>query len=141
MKKFLDKTFTLRQILQVFWRVLFAFIPIYICLVFFFAWKAQGDINYLGSPYSSYVPEQCRPFTSVPGGSIGPKNYLLFKVRNFDTSLNVPQPALSTVSPLTCLGYTVLGGIKNTGLSNANFTQNFKDSEGRPIVTVHVEYP
>ena len=48
---------------------------------------------------------------------------------------------INNASPLfSCLGYAVLGGLPARVPSEADFTEQFVDASGNPVVTVRVEY-
>lgn len=103
----------------------------------------MGGANPLNSPYRDLIPAECRNQRYPYGGGFRaeiPTDNLLLRLRFNRTILSNPGKDYGGPSPLTCLGATVILGLHQLTVGQADFTQQFQDKNGIPIVTVRVEY-
>ena len=138
MKNFLDRSITLRQIFRWLRWCFYLSIPIYL-----FSLLENGLMNKRAglvsrtSPYIEFIPQKCEEYerSNYPSWHNVRDAYLL---RDKSTRLTLTNPIqdYGQLSPITCLGYTVVGQIH----ASNDFTQEFQDASGRPVVTVRVEY-
>lgn len=144
MKKFLDISITLRQIFRWLHWCFYLLISIYIYLFISNEWQIKmGGANVLNSPYLEFIPEACKKPAGVT--SAGYMNdtstdSLLLRHRFKRVTLANPVQDFSSANSLTCLGYVVISGLHEQEVGIANFTQQFQDAKGKPVVTVRVEY-
>jgi hypothetical protein len=103
----------------------------------------MGGANPSNSPYRNLIPAECRsqkyPFRNGFSAEVPTDNFLL-RLRFQRTRLSNPSKDYGDPSPLTCLGSTVILGLHELVVGDADFTQQFQDKNGIPIVTVRVEY-
>lgn len=101
----------------------------------------DGGVSMSDSPFKDQVPEQCRGYAQKSFGTPAARtamDSLLLRGRLQRYELN---SVINNASPLfSCLGYAVLGGLHARVPSEADFTEQFVDASGNPVVTVRVEY-
>lgn len=144
MKSLLDRTITLRQLMICCIGTFALTMLVYIFLLLVTGWNMKmGGANYRNSPYVDLMPEGCKAAAGITGAGYS-NDYaidsLLLRQKVKRVVLSNPAQDFGGKSPLTCLGYTVMGGLHEREIGTANFAQRFEDKEGRPIVTVRVEY-
>lgn len=142
MSTFMDKTFSVREIWSWARRAIYLAIPLYVLAVFWNAWDLKmGGVSMSDSPFKDQVPEQCRGYAQKSFGTPAARtamDSLLLRGRLQRYELN---SVINNASPLfSCLGYAVLGGLPARVPSEADFTEQFVDASGNPVVTVRVEY-
>lgn len=142
MSNFLDKTFTVRQVWRWTRRTIYVAIPVYVIVVFLYAWNMKvGGVSLNNSPFKDRIPEQCVGYAGrslgTPSGRTLTDEFLLrARLRRGSIEGLVNGPDLTPA----CLGYAVLGGLHDKTAGGANFTEQWLDAKGNPIVTVRVEY-
>lgn len=142
MSNFLDKTFTVRQVWRWTRRAIYLAIPLYVVVFFLHAWDMKmGGVGLNNSPFKDRIPAQCDGYVQhslgTPGGRTAADNLMLReRIRRYPL-----EPLIKSSSPLIpCLGYAVLGGVHDKTPGDANFTEQWLDSGGDPVVTIRVEY-
>lgn len=143
MKNFLDKTLTVRQIWRWTRRMLYVLIPIYIGAFFVHEWKLEMTTTPIA--YKDQIPDYCKDFamrsSDRPGGSWGTTNVDSFLLRGRVRRSEMKYLVNGTSKAPACLGYAVLTGIRNDKYApDANFTEQWLDTQGDPVITVHVQY-
>jgi hypothetical protein len=144
MKNLLDKTVTLRQIFICCVSVFALAVPVYIFLFFQSGWRLKmGGAPAMTSPYYALIPDTCKKHLNIVNmgyrSEIG-IDALLLRGRFKREILSDPFKNFGEPSSITCLGYSVIGALHEGEIGVANFTQQFQDKAGNPIVTVRVEY-
>lgn len=140
MSNILDKTFTVRQIWRWMRYAVYLTIPLYVGAVFLNAWdmKIRG-VSLNNSSFKDSIPTQCsgyveKSFGTPAGRTLIDEILLIERTRRYSL-----DQLISNSSPLIpCLGYAVLGGLH--GGKDANFTDQYVDVDGTPIVTVRIEF-
>lgn len=138
MKNFLDRSITLRQIFRWLRWCFYLSIPIYLFLLVANAWINEGgELASRNSPYIEFIPQKCEEYerSNYPSWHEVRDSFLL-RDKSIRLTLTNPIQDYGQLSPITCLGYTVIGQIHR----KTHFTQEFQDASGRPVVTVRVEY-
>lgn len=133
-----DTPITLRQIRK--WvLVLFVLsLLLYVWQYFRLEWHSKmGGLPAKTSPYYAEIPDDCKKFsnrhvwfTNIPDG-------FELRIRPIRLSEKHLQPNYGS---LRCLGYAVLTGLHANDPLDANFTDTYTDSNGKPIVRISVEY-
>lgn len=142
MSRFLDKTFTVRQIWRWTRRAIYVAIPLYLVAIFLNAWILKmGGVGLSNSPFKDRIPDQCIRYAErsfgTPGGRTAVDNLLLReRLTRGPIEGFVNGPDLTA----ECLGYAVLGGLHGKTPGDANFTEQRVDARGDPVITVRVEY-
>jgi hypothetical protein len=141
MNKILDKPFTLRQFFRLGPWVIGAAAPLYLVAVFLNAWDLKtGGVSLNNSPFKDQIPERCLTYAQrsfgTPGGRTALDNFLLQR-----RLTRQPIEGLTSGQNLArdCLGYAVLSGLHGVPWVS-DFTEQWVDKSGDPIVTVRVEF-
>lgn len=142
MSSFLDKTLTVRQIWRWTRRAIYLAIPLYVLAVFLNAWELKtGGVSLNNSPFKDRIPGQCSGYVEHSfGNPVGRTAVDNFLVRERIRRYPLDQLVKNSSPLIPCLGYAVLGGLHGTTPGDANFTEQYVDAKGNPIVTVRVEY-
>ncbi len=144
MQTFLDKTVTFRQIIRTIGYVFAVLFAIYSLLIFWNSWVMKmGGANPLNSPYRELISPECRNIKSPLLGSFeikSPLDNLLLRRRFQRIILSNPYSDYGKASALTCLGGTIILGLHEEKMGDSNFTQEYQDLNGTPVVTISVTY-
>ena len=110
-------------------------------------WNVRmGGVSLKRSPFADRVPADCVGYAD----RIGQTNHyslnsrsLLFDVLNFRG--RVSEGTIDTLLDgrdyaIKCFGYAILNGLHGDAAGVANFTERWVDKEGRPVVSVSVQY-
>lgn len=145
MNSLLDRSFTLsvRQIWRWTRRAIYVLIPVYIFCLFANEWALRyGGVGLSTSPIKELVPERCTRFVDgrsrmTPGGRTL-LDVLLLRERVRRTNATFLVSSNSITAP--CFGFAIAGGLHAETPHEANFTDQWIDEMGDPVVTVQVKY-
>lgn len=145
MSKLLDKSFTVsaRQIWRWTRRGMYVVVPIYFVIAFLHAWDLRhGGVILRTSPFKDRVPEVCvkyadgRSSMTPPGRTAIDSLLLRDRVMRWDINSLLNGTNLMP----QCAGYAVLMGMHARSAGEANFTDQWVDANGDPVVTITVTY-
>ena len=144
MSKFLDTAITVRQIYKYVRWLIYIALPVYTAAIFLNSLNLKtGGVILNNSPFVNQITLECRNYAeqSIGGyngsGRTTLDNFLLrgrLRRGSIDSLVNGPDLTKK------CLGYSVLGGLHDTTPRDANFTTEWLDEHGDPVVTVSVKY-
>ena len=138
MPKFLDTTFTLRQLRN--WLIFCLILGMFWYIWEFFSLEWHSKMSRLparGSPYYNYIPDDCKKFSDRHFWFTNTPDSLALRIRAIRRKADYLQPEYGGIR---CLGYAVLTGVHMTDPLDANFTDTYTDAYGQPIVRITVEY-
>jgi hypothetical protein len=135
---FWDKTITLRQIRR--WLVVLSVLGLmlYVWQFFRLEWHSKmGGLPAQTSPYYAEIPDDCKKFSNRHKWHTEPQDTLALRIRPIRLSQHYLQPQYGRIR---CLGQAVLTGLHMQDPLDANFTDTYVDTNGKPIVRISVEY-
>ncbi len=142
MKKYLDKTVSVRQLLFTTTALALLLAIGWFCALTALKWgEKMGGTVAQRSPYYSAIPEDCKPYAGRSNGSAFSSTFVddIFLRSRVSRGLIIQQGdpfGLQT----KCLGYAVLLGASAQQPDTANFTDIFTDQDGKDVVEVRVRY-
>lgn len=141
MNRLLDKTISVRQIWRWTRRVIYVVIPIYLAAVFMHEWGVKMTMTPIA--YKNKIPQHCLAYMGYSSGRFAGQTLmdsLLFRGRV------IRGPTIDSIVNdhdqwLACVGYRVIAGLNPSDSARyASFSEEWLDSQGEPVVTIHVEY-
>jgi hypothetical protein len=148
MNRILDKTFTLsvRQVWRWTRRLLYVVLLVYPVMIFLNAWNVRvGGTALHRSPFQDRIPPQCKERVAFRGSHFHLPNS---QSRITDVLLLSDRVKESPVEELItgidksveCFGGILITGMHSEPAGVANVIRRWIDTEGRPVISVHVQY-
>ena len=148
MNRILDKTFTLsvRQVWRWTRRLLYVVLLVYPVMIFLAEWGVHTGGSYLNrSPFADRVPLLCKDRVNFKGRHFHLEGS---QSRLTDTLLLSDRVRESHIDELIsgidmsveCFGGVMLAGLHIEPAGSANVIRRWIDSQGRPVISVHVQF-
>lgn len=135
---FWDKAITLRQIRRWFVILFVLGLLLYVWQFFRLEWHSKmGGLPAKTSPYYAEIPDDCKKFSNRHVWFTNVPDTLALLIRPIRLHQNYLQPQYGGIR---CLGHAVLTGLHMQDPLDANFTDTYVDTNGKPIVRISVEY-
>ncbi len=148
MNRILDKTFTLsvRQVWRWTRRLLYVVLLVYPVMIFLSAWNIKmGGVTLNRSPFAERVPNFCHNRVGhthnsiyVPAGKSELADILLLRDRVIESYIDGMISGVD--GTVECFGSEILVGLHGEPTGTGNVIHRWVDSNGHPVVSVHVRY-